>query len=243
MCKKKYLSVLLLVAMLTVITACNTGFIKKGSGDLITETRQVSNFDSIELNGVGEVIVTQGGSESLSIETDDNVMKHLKIVVENGTLKLGFEDGFKSITPTRLVFYVGVDDLAGLIVSGSGDIEVDKLESDRLDVTVSGSGDVRIAMLTTGDVRTEISGSGEVSLAGESSAQVVTISGSGKYLAGDLCSESVKMDVSGSGDATVCVTETLDANINGSGSVSYYGKPSINSSGSGSGTLNSLGEK
>jgi len=242
MCKKNYFSVLLLLAIMLTVAGCNAGLVR-GSGDLITETRQVSNFDSIELNGVGEVIITQGGGESLSIETDDNVMKYLKVVVENGTLKLGFEEGFKPITPTRLVFAVGVDDLTSMTISGSGDIEAETLETDRLDVTVSGSGDVRIAALTTGDVRTDISGSGEVSLAGDASAQDVTISGSGKYLSGDLCSESVKMNVSGSGDATVCATETLDTNISGSGSVNYYGKPSINSSGSGSGTLNSLGEK
>ena len=60
---------------------------------MITETRQVSNFDSIELSGSGDVIVTQGGSESLAIETDDNVMKYVKAEVEGRTLKLGFEEG------------------------------------------------------------------------------------------------------------------------------------------------------
>lgn len=242
MCKKNFFSALLLLAAMLTVTACNAVFVR-GSGDLITQEKQVSDFDSIDLSGVGEVIVTQGGSESLTIETDDNVMEHLKVVVENGTLKLGFEDGSKFITPTRLVFYVGVDDLTRLIVSGSGDIKAETLEADHLDVIVSGSGNVRIVDLATGELQTEISGSGEVSLAGDAAAQDVTISGAGEYLAGDICSKSVEINVSGSGDATVCAMETLDASISGSGSVNYYGKPSINSSGSGSGTLNSLGEK
>jgi hypothetical protein len=241
MYKKRLITILLFLVVLT-LTACNAGMIK-GSGDLITETRQVSNFDRIDLSGVGEVIVTQGGSESLSIETDDNVMKHIKVEVKNGTLTLGFEEGFNLIAPSRLVFYVGVDDLNGLTVSGSGDVESDRVETDRLDVTVSGSGDVQIADLTASDVKANISGSGEISLDGEAAAQDASISGSGKYLAGDVCSASVKVSVNGSGDATVCATETLDSNISGSGSVNYYGQPSINSSGSGSGTLNSLGEK
>ncbi|MBC8507766.1 MAG: DUF2807 domain-containing protein [Chloroflexi bacterium] len=242
MCKNKYLSVLLLLAIMLTVAGCNAGLVR-GSGDLITETRQVNNFDSIDLSGVGEVIITQGGSESLSIETDDNVMKHLKIVVENGTLKLGFEEGFQSITPTRLVFSVGVDDLTGLTVSGSGDIKADALKTDRLDVTVSGSGSVQVADLSVSKVTVDISGSGKVNLGGDAADQVVTISGTGEYLAGDVCSTSVEIDVSGSGDATVCASESLDTNISGSGLVSYYGKPSVNSSGSGSGTLNSLGEK
>jgi len=242
MYKKRLLLVLLLLAAILTVTACNARIIK-GSGDLITETRQVSNFDRITLSGLGEVIVTQGGSESLSIETDDNVMEHIKAEVKGGTLTLGFEDGFNLISPSRLTFYVGVDDLTGLAISGSGDIESDMLETNRLDLSVSGSGDVLIKDLTASEVKAEISGSGEIDLAGDVATQDVTISGAGKYLTGDVCSESVKVSVSGSGNATVCATETLDANLSGSGSVNYYGSPSINTSSSGSGEINSLGDK
>ena len=82
MCRKRILMVLLLLGTIFVVTACGATIIK-GSGNLITETRQVSNFDSIDLSGSGEVIVTQGGSESLTIETDDNVMEHVKAEVQS----------------------------------------------------------------------------------------------------------------------------------------------------------------
>jgi hypothetical protein len=242
MFKKKLLLILLLLVVLLTFNACSA-MVTKGSGDLITETRQVSNFDRIDLSGVGEVIVTQDGSESLSIETDDNIMKYVEAVVEDGTLKLGFKDRVNFISPSRLVFYVSVDDLNGVAVSGSGDIESDMLKTDHLDVAVSGSGDVQVADISTDEVNTDISGSGEVYLSGDATTQDLTISGSGKYQAGDLCSESVTVNISGSGSATVCATENLDSDISGSGSVNYYGQPMINSTGSGSGTLNSLGEK
>lgn len=239
--KRLLLTLVLFVAVLSV-TACNT-FITTGSGDLITETQQIRNFDSIALSGWGEVIVTQNGNESLTIETDDNVMRHVKTEVESGTLKLGFEAGFNIISPSRLVFHVSVDDLAGLSISGSGNIESARIETGRLDVAISGSGDVQIADLTASRVEAEISGSGGIDLAGNVKVQNVSISGSGKYLAGDLCSESIRVSISGSGDATLCATETLDSNISGSGSLSYYGRPSINSFESGSGRIISLGEK
>jgi hypothetical protein len=219
------ISLMVCVAVLTV-SGCNA-FVTRGSGDLITEERQVSNFDRVELSGVGEVVITQDGSESLSIETDDNIMKYVEVVIENGTLKLGFKDGVNFMSPSRLVFSVSVDDLTGVAVSGSGDIESDMLKTDRFDVAISGSGDVQIADISTGDA----------------SAQDLTISGSGKYQAGDVCSASVTVNVSGSGSATVCATESLESNISGSGSVNYYGQPMINSTGSGSGSLKSLGEK
>jgi hypothetical protein len=239
MCKRRLIFVLMLFVTILVITACDSIIV--GSGDRITETRQVANFDSIDLSGSGKVIVTQGGSESLSIETNENAMEHVKAEVENGTLILGFEEGINLISTKGLTFYVDVDELTGLTVSGSGDIESDMIETDSLDARISGSGSLQIADLSADDVKAQISGSGKIDLAGNAADQDITINGSGKYQAGDLCGESVKVDISGSGDATVCATETLNSDISGSGSVDYYGRPSITSSGSGSGKINSLG--
>lgn len=243
MSKKKCLLILMLLAAILMSTACNVRAIR-GSGNLVTESRQVSNFDRIALSGSGEVILTQGGSESLSIEADDNVMKYIEAEVEAGTLKLGFKNGINIISTTRLVFYVGIDDLTSLKVSGSGDFQADTIEVDRMEVDVSGSGSIQISNLVASDVNAKISGSGRIDLTGEVDTQEIDLSGSGKYLGGDLCSESVNVDVSGSGIATVCATERLDSSTSGSGSVNYYGQPaSVNTSGSGSGKTNSLGEK
>ena len=242
MCKRGLLLVLIVLAASIAPTACNANIVN-GSGDLISETREVSGFDSINLSGSGEVIVTQGGEESLTVETDDNVMEHVKTEVQGGTLHLGFEEGLNLIDPTRLIFTVGVDDLSELGISGSGDIEVDSVDTDQFNVTVSGSGNLQIRDLTADSVEARISGSGDVDLTGETTSQDVTISGSGKYRAGDLQSETAEVSISGSGQATVWATESLDSNISGSGSVDYYGQPSISTSGSGSGKINSLGEK
>ena len=247
MYKKKALIFLLSLVVLLTITACNTGLrVIQGSGNVITETRQVSNFDMIELSGSGEVILTQGASESLTIETDDNVLEYIEAKVENGTLKLGLVSGIPNGVNvqrfTRLIFYVGVDDLSSLSTSGSGKIETDKIKTDRFELSVSGSGSIQIAELLASELRADISGSGGINLGGDVLAQDVDVSGSGNYKAGEVCSASIKVSVSGSGNATVCATETLDAFVSGSGNVNYYGSPEINSSDSGSGNINHLGD-
>lgn len=239
----KRLALILVSGMaLLALTACNAAVIN-GSGNLVTETREVSGFDSIDLSGSGEVIITQGSGETLTVETDDNVMEHVESEVRNGTLHLGFKPGINLIDVTQLVFTVGVDDLTAVSVSGSGDVETDQLSTDRLDLKVSGSGDVQIGDLATDELTIAISGSGDIDLAGQATIQDIAISGSGKYQAGDLASQSVNIDISGSGTATVWASETLDADISGSGTVNYYGRPAVDSSQSGSGDLNSLGEK
>lgn len=246
--KKGLLILLPGLTLILAIIACNAGLrVIQGSGNVVTETRPVSNFDSIVLSGSGEVIITQGGSESLTIETDDNVMEHVKAEVEGGTLKLGLvtgrPTGVNIQSTSRLVFYVGVDDLSGLDTSGSGEIEADRIKTGNLDLSVSGSGAIQIADLIANEVKADISGSGEIGLVGEADAQDVNVSGSGIYQAGEVCSAEVNVSVSGSGNATVCATESLDASVSGSGTIDYYGNPlSTNTSESGSGSVNNLGE-
>lgn len=240
MFKKRSIISLLSLAAILMVTACSAFLI--GSGDVITETKQVSNFDTISLEGSGEVRVIQDGSESLKVETYENVMELVMAEVEGGILKLGLKDVDKTILPRRLIFYVGVDDLASLAVAGSGGITTEAIKTDHLLVAVAGSGQVGISNLAADGMRASIGGSGQIELGGEVGEQDISISGSGKYLAGEVCSASVTVSISGSGDATVCATETLDADISGSGSVNYYGQPVVNSSTSGSGSIKNLGE-
>jgi hypothetical protein len=242
MFRKSILFIVVLGSAILLATACNIN-VTRGSGDLITETIEVSNFDSIALGGSGEVIITQGGSETLTIETDDNVMEHIEAEVRGGTLELGYKERVGAISPTRLIFRVGVDDLTAVSISGSGDIRSDEIDTDGLEVNIGGSGDVQITNLTADEVEIKIGGSGEIDLVGQVADQNISIGGSGKYRAGDLQSETAVVRVSGSGDVTVWVTETLDVSIGGSGSVNYYGRPSVSSSTSGSGDLNNLGDK
>lgn len=247
MFKKPVFFIFLIVVVLLTLTACSAELrVIQGSGNLITEIRQVSNFDSIELSGSGQVIVTQNGREALSIETDDNVMEYVEAKVENGTLKLGLVTGIPTGTNvqshTRLVFYVDIDQLNSLATSGSGKIEADRVSTGALSLSVSGSGAIQIADLSASDVTADLSGSGKIDLAGEADLQDIAISGSGSYSAGDICSQSVEVRISGSGNATVCATGTLDADVSGSGSVDYYGSPEVNMSGSGSGKVTRLGD-
>jgi predicted small secreted protein len=242
MYKKSLALFLLLLVVILLVTACNLNAIR-GSGNLVTEARDVSGFDGIALSGSGEVIITQGEGESLTIETDDNIMEHIKAEVSGGTLNLGFEEGVNLVSATRLVFTVGVDELKSVSIAGSGDIESDMIVTDRFDATIGGSGDVLIPALTADTVEAKIGGSGEIDLGGEAAAQDVNIGGSGSYRGGDLRGELVKVSIGGSGNAIVWATDSLETDISGSGSVSYYGRPSVSTDNSGSGDVTSLGEK
>lgn len=198
------------------VSACDVNlFGERGSGNVITETRDVSAFRAISVLGSGNVVVDVNGTESLTIEAEDNVMPLLTTEVRNGLLELGVQS---NISPTSTITYtISAAHLDGLSVSGSGDIKAAGIDADSFDV--------------------EISGSGQVDASGTADTLTVDIAGSGKYAGENLVASLGTVAVSGSGDALVNVTNELDAEVSGSGNIEYIGNPSVTTSISGSGAI------
>ena len=211
-------SILVGAAVLAALSvpACGTDAVGvRGSGNVITESRDVSGFDEIVVLGSGEIVVDIDGTESLTIEAEDNIIPLLTTEVSGGRLELSVES---NTSPTVEVKYsITAAALVGVSIAGSGDVTVIDIDADSFDV--------------------EISGSGRVEPAGTAGWLVVDISGSGKYVGAGLAAAAGTVDISGSGNAVVNVTDDLDVDISGSGNVEYLGDPSLTSSISGSGDI------
>jgi len=205
---------LALLAVVLLVSACS---VTKGSGQVVTETREVSGFTKVELSGSAELTIEKTETESLSISAEDNLLPQLTSDVSGDTLILGTKPN-TSILPTKPITYsVTMNDLTGLAVSGSGS--------------------VRVSNLMTNSLTTKISGSGTITASGAVNDQDVDISGSGRYQAEQMTSKAVKTQISGSGTASVLATDLLDVKISGSGTLTYSGNPQVTQEVSGSGKL------
>jgi len=254
------LIVLILVSLACQVAIPNT---VTGSGTVDTETREVSDFDGISLENMGDVYITVGNTEKLTIEAEDNLLPLLTSEVENGTLKLDVVSG-RNINPTKPITYnITVKDLKDItlagsgaiysaplaadkmavVLAGSGNINLEEVTSTDFNVTIAGSGNIHVDKITAERVDATISGSGDIRIAGEAPRQNLDVFGSGSYLAGDLQTDTTDVNIAGSGNVTVWVMEHLNATVNGSGDISYYGRPTIDHTDNGSGSLRSLGEK
>ena len=238
-----WLLIPLAVAVLLLLYGC---VFARGSGNIVTEEREVSGFDRIEVRGSGELVVEQGSEEGVTVRADDNLMRYISTKVSGDTLiiQVGPGNAPASIWPSEPIRYtVRVKELSGLRLSGSTEAVIDGLESGDLEVEVSGSGDVRINDLEADSLSYDLSGSGSAKMSGSVDDQDVKISGSGSYDAADLESRRASVDISGSGSTELWVEDALDIQVSGSGSVSYYGSPDVSQQVSGSGSVEGLGEK
>ena len=220
-------------------SACSSDMLA-GSGNIVTENRGVSDFERVILSGVGDLIIQEGEEESLALSTDDNLISHVRTEVKNNTLILSFDDeaGEMGYKPTDgIKFSLVVKDLDRVDISGTGNVLISQLETEKLLVNISEAGNLEIASLTAEELIVHQSGSGTVFLSGKVKGQEVTHNGTGSYHAADLMSQTTIINLSGAGGATVWAVETLDVDISGFGNVVYYGNPHIIQNLSGMGKL------
>lgn len=225
---------LLCTSVVLITTSCFFDY-TKGSGNVISEQRDLPPFNEISLRGTGNLILTQGDNQFIEIRTDDNIMPLITTEVKGRKLIIAMKGNI--IRSTELTFDISIPEIKGLYVSGSGNIEGNEtIRCEDIDIKVSGSGKVNL-FLNAEDIASQISGSGTIILEGNAVELKVKISGSGNLDAEGLRCEDASVKVSGSGSCSVNAALKLDVKVSGSGNVYYWGNPDISTKVSGSGSV------
>ena len=187
-----------------------------GSGNTISEFRDVNLFSKISSEGTFVVNITQGAAQSLEVIADDNIINRVKTTVSNDQLKIYLEDG--NYKKTYLEVNITVADLHSIQNEGTGDITVFEFQS-------------------AGNMDIENTGSGNISIAGFVDHLNIQNEGSGTINCSEYMAANVEVRIEGSGDCEVHCTESLNVIIEGSANVYYKGSPVIDISVSGSGQV------
>lgn len=207
--KRSIFIIMSLIALL--LTACGS---ERGSGNLITEEREVSDFDRVELAGVGELTLTQGESESLTIEAEEHVMPKITSEVRNGTLVIGLDDAIGSVVisssnTTVERGSIGIDSSYNRIRIGLGSDSIELTKPIKFNLTVrkleglllSGPGSINSANLNSEDLDLTLSGSGDIEIANLAAEDVeLHINGSGELAIDTLSAKKVEATLTGSGE-------------------------------------------
>lgn len=210
--KTKVIAGLLLFAL--VITGCSFWGVR-GNGRVKNTSRNVGDFQKIDVGGAFTVNVKVGVSPSVKIQAEENLIPLIKTTVRGDKLII---DTKKNISPRKeIVIDVTTNYLESIECSGANDLNVYGISSDNFNV--------------------ELSGAGSVDLQGDAKVVHAELSGAGNINAENLKASHVYISVSGAASARVYARDYLDASVSGVGSIDYYGDPedvSTNVSGVGS---------
>lgn len=228
------------IAMTTLLLmSCEDGLFhdcRKSNGSKTSLEFDMAEFNSFDFALSGNVIVTKGETQQVTISGPEDVVLNINTHVSNGHWKIKTRECFRKYDPVTIT--IQLPQLNDVTLSGAGNISVmDSYNTITSRLVLAGSGNILWKSISE-QVETSIVGSGDITMIGEVDKLFETISGSGNILGKDFLANRVEITIAGSGNTEVSVDELLKVRIAGSGSVFYYGDPdSIDQNISGSGIV------
>jgi hypothetical protein len=176
----------------------------KGSGNVITESRDVRGFHGIDVGGIYQVEVTAGREFSVTVEADDNLMPLIRTEVSGGILRI---DSSRRISPkSNILIKVSAPNIDDLDISGVANVTVSGLKNSELSI--------------------DSSGASKVAVSGETSKLTVDVSGATRIDAEGLVADKANVEASGASNVGVHVLNEIRANASGASHITYLGSPS-----------------
>jgi hypothetical protein len=181
---------MIVLLLVPVAVGCGTA----GSGEIVSETRQVGPFDRIEISaGVSvDITVDPDASPQVTSTYDDNLQAQIITTVTDGTLFIEIDgtvtvsEGGRMVTVsvpalTELVVDagasvhgVGTADSLTLAAGGGARVDISEFVVQTMDVDVSGGADVTVN--TTGAITGDVSGGAVLTIHGDPASRDLDVS-------------------------------------------------------------------
>lgn len=177
----------------------------RGSGDVITQARDLEPFDGIRVESVANVHIKIGDKQSVEIEAEDNIIDLIDLRVRRGRLTISMEDDHNIDTDEGIHINITIPKLRDLEVQGVGNIDAFDLDEKELTIDVGGVGNIE--------------------LEGKVDRLDLDVEGVGNVDLRDLVAQDARVRHTGVGHVRVHAENDLDVRVSGVGSVRYYGSP------------------
>ena len=198
-----------------------------GNGIPSSENRTVAPFNQIEIEGVFNVILTQGDKEAVKVETDENVQPLILTSVSENVLTIKMKDSTSISKMKKITLFITIRDLTKLTSTGVGSLkcpETLKLKNFTFESKGVGATELKLSVEKF-TVLSEIVGA--LILSGDAKEVAINHHGLGIIQAFDLKAEKLSLHSDGIGAAEVFASKELNINSSGLGGVKYKGNPSV----------------
>jgi hypothetical protein len=227
-------SILFSLAIITIFSSCH--FVK-GSGNIISETRNVGKFTRISASHGFEVEFKYGSSPSVVVEADDNLMRYVDVRVDGDALLIGISRHM-SLSNAHLKAYVTGPAMEGMKASSGADISSRDVLKDagKLSFNASSAGTIT-AEVDAPEVKASASSGASIQLSGRTKSFDAESSSGASVKSSDLMSESTYVVASSGASAQVHASVSLEAKASSGADIYYRGNGSVRKTESSGGSV------
>lgn len=228
-----------LLAISFVLSSCDFTRDKvRGNGEIKEEFRKETGFSEVEVSGAIKVYARQDSVWLVKVVADANLLSHIETDVEDRTLVIRPEEGYKLDPSSSIKVYISSPSYTDFDISGASEVNTENRISDARSISLGLSGASKAEMdLKSPLINVELSGASLVRLSGETRDLDIDAAGASKVLCYNLPSENATVSLSGACKAEVMASVRLKADASGASHVRYKGNPEVNQSVSGAGSV------
>jgi len=167
-----------------LLSSCNGFDCINGSGNQVTESRDIGTFTNVETSGSLTIVLSQDSASSIRILADDNIQDKIQTKLRGNTLRIDIEGNFCDAGPVTI--YLSSKDYQKIESSGSVEVLSEgKLNLNELEIELQGSSKVMLD-LNAKSLKTSSSGSSEIELKGQAGSHDLEMTGSSSVEALDF---------------------------------------------------------
>ena len=217
-----------MVSLLTLaLTSCNLDMAigqVTGNGNVQTEERPVTEaFYEVRGSAGLDVYLTEGDSEKIVVEADENLLDIIETEIKDGKLIIRTDKNIGRSKSKKV--HVTYTRLSTIEASSGADVFSNSpVNADEITLDASSGADLEVEVHAQ-KVYAESSSGADLKVSGTTKMLTAKASSGSDIKAGNLVTEDCDAKASSGADIVVHVTGQLDGKASSGGDIKYYGNP------------------
>lgn len=196
-----------------------------GSGHVVDQNRNLSDFSFIEVEDGIDVYLTPGSATTVMVKADDNLVDKIQTKVSGQVLSIEMSGSYRQAK--KLEVHISLPKIAGIAASGGSDVySTKRFDVSDLKLELSGGSDISFE-LNADKLYCTLSGGSDADLKGTVNVLKAQTSGGSDLKAKYLEIRKCELYASGGSDAYVWVKDQLEMEASGASDIYYRGQPNI----------------
>lgn len=214
--------------------------VKTGSGDLVSEQRNVKKFKAISVGGDFNVTLRQSANFKVNIEADDNIIDDIQTDVDDEKLHISFEDNIRFSNTTANVLieapeFVYIRGAASARIKSENNLS----SGNKIKVDASSAANLQLS-IDAPDANAEASSGSSIYLKGHTKNLDSEASSGAQLNTSELLAENVKAQASSGATLKLHASVQLNAQASSGASIAYRGNPTVSKQESSGGSISRM---
>lgn len=210
----------------TFLSSCNVNMFNRinGNRNVVTETRTVKDdFTKIKVSTGLDLYLTQGSSEEIIVEADENLQDIIITEVNKGILSIYADQNIWRAKSRKI--YVTVKSLEALTATSGSDVYAEEtLNVNDIKISATSGADIRIS-LNADTVETSSTSGSDIAISGVANNHISKATSGASIDAYQLESKNVTVKVSSGADINIYASESINAKASSGGDIDFKGSP------------------